>query len=506
MGRAVFCVCLLLTGSARADDTLTPLLQALENPAAVEAAVRALGAEWESELLSARWQSDAEAPRRFVARVSPELRNTFAREHVPERGRDLVLSLLHDLRDPSSESFFIALLRDGSTPPRWTARAADALARIGTDAAKEQVIAALMASASIDDRAPSDHAWGLCHAAVDAAPVGDLTRELAGVVRRLFDFAPALAVQACLSLVLRVPSVGDLAREVLEAERWPHPLVSDPRDAEAILPYAQGAALIVLANLRAPDALRRLEGAMADRSLRALPIRDGAAQGLGVVGGPRARLALRRALGDPFRRSPRVVNTLLRLGDRPSVPLLRRTALDPRAEVELRMAASNAYTLLAPASSGLTPRWENDLGALGPMGAPFEALDGRLSTFATRLAAAERCRANRTCWTRTVFDHNEQAAARALWELAVTGRFNQAEQTVLAEALVQLLEITPPGERHDLIAGAIALFARIDHATVAPHRDAISRASSAWQGRTNPMHLPFDIPLALQQLARRSRD
>jgi hypothetical protein len=73
----------------------------------------------------------------------------------------------------------------------------------------------------------------------------------------------------------------------------------------------------------------------------------------------------------------------------------------------------------------------------------------------------------------------------------------------LAAVAAETLARTEPNTEHDLVAGAIALMARLDAATVRPWLVVIRRARVAWEGRTNPMGLPFDIPLALAELERR---
>ncbi len=73
----------------------------------------------------------------------------------------------------------------------------------------------------------------------------------------------------------------------------------------------------------------------------------------------------------------------------------------------------------------------------------------------------------------------------------------------LARIAAETLARTRPNTQHDVVAGAIALLARLDRDAVRPWLVVIRRARVAWSGRTNPMGLPFDIPLALGQLERR---
>jgi hypothetical protein len=213
---------------------------------------------------------------------------------------------------------------------------------------------------------------------------------------------------------------------------------------------------------------------------------------------------LRGALRDEGLRTPRIAHALLRLGDVPSSDALREVALDETAIVEMRVSAANAYTLLAPGRRGLARAWERDLGRAPPLGPPFEALDARMSETTARLVAAERCRADSACWAELLWSDDRQQAARAFWELSRAPIADDAEAApLLAESAARAIADTPPNAQHDRVSGAIALLARVNPELGRPYLPVVRRARAAWEGRTNPMGLPFDIPLALGQLERR---
>jgi hypothetical protein len=120
-----------------------------------------------------------------------------------------------------------------------------------------------------------------------------------------------------------------------------------------------------------------------------------------------------------------------------------------------------------------------------------------------RLVGAQRCRRDYHCWAEALTDPDRQVAARAFWELARRREHSSEEAVELAAIAAETLARTPPNTEHDVVAGAIALLARLDRAAVRPWLVVIRRARVAWEGRTNPMGLPFDIPLALAELERR---
>jgi hypothetical protein len=147
--------------------------------------------------------------------------------------------------------------------------------------------------------------------------------------------------------------------------------------------------------------------------------------------------------------------------------------------------------------------WEEGLARSVDLGPPFEALDEKMVSMTGRLVAAERCGEDDACWARALFDTDRQVAARGFWQLARRREVSSDEAERLAAVAAETLARTEPNTEHDLVAGAIALMARLDAATVRPWLVVIRRARVAWEGRTNPMGLPFDIPLALAELERR---
>lgn len=493
----------LRSDGAPAEDSLAPLLAQLESCLGAEQAVAALGERWEQVLASADWDPAADGPRRFADRVALPLRSAFLSRRLPRAARHASLELLVQLAAPVGEPLFERMLEVRSCPPPWTALAADGLARLGSEGARRATAAALVAAVP-GGAAPDDAAWALCGATARVTP-GDPPAEVAEAARRLFLFAPQIAVQACMPLVSRLPDARALAERVLDGTDWPIEVDGpDPRERRMLEPYARGAALILLGNVRGEGVYERLAEALEDRTLRAQPTRDGAIQGLAALGGPRARQLLRELLRDPDRQTPRIAHALLRLGDVASLAALRQVALDGQAIVEMRMSAANAYTLLAAGQPGLARRWERDLGRAPPLGPPFEALDARMVEMTRRLVVAERCRADEACWAEALWAADAQEAARAYWQMSRSSGADEPETAaLLGAAAARVLADSPPNERHDLVAGAVALLARLDPELARPHLAVVRRARAAWEGRTNPMGLPFDIPLALGQLERR---
>ena len=468
-----------------------------------EDAVIALGERWEATLAAADWDPHAPGPRDFAERVAPPLREAFLSRRTPRDARSLALELLASLEHAVAEPLFLRMLETRTCPAPWIVLAAGGLAKLATDRGRVAIADALVASVP-EGRPPEDAAWSLC--AATARDGGDTIRDdVAEAVRRLFLFAPQIAVETCMPLVMRLPDAAALAERVLDGRDWPEPVgEADPREPRMLGPYARGAALILLGQLHAEGAYERLARALDDRSFEAQPTRDGAVQGLAALAGPRARALLRGALRDGGLRTPRIAHALLRLGDVPSAEALREAALDESAIVEMRVSAANAYTLLAPGRHGLARGWERDLGRTPPLGPPFEALDARIREMTARLVAAERCRAGSACWAELAWSDDPQQAARALWELSRAPITDDVEAApMLAETAARVIADTPPNEQHDRVSGAIALLARLEPGLGRPYLPVVRRARAAWEGRTNPMGLPFDIPLALGQLERR---
>jgi len=119
-----------------------------------------------------------------------------------------------------------------------------------------------------------------------------------------------------------------------------------------------------------------------------------------------------------------------------------------------------------------------------------------------RLVIAERCRRTEACWAGAL-TAEVQASARAFWQLSRAELDDPEINAAFAAVAARALYETPPNEQHDRVAGAIALLARLDPEVSRPHLGVVRRARVAWEGRTNPMGLPFDIPLALGQLEGR---
>ena len=478
-------------------------IAALSGCVGAEEAVIGLGERWEATLALADWDRRAPEPRAFAARVSPALRDAFLSRTTPRDARSLALELLVALEHPSAEPLFLRMLETRTCPAPWIVLAGQGLAQLGSDRGRDAIADALVASVP-EARPPHDAAWSLCTAA-SRDPDASRRDDVREAVRRLFLFAPQIAVETCMPLVVQLPDAAALAERVLDGRDWPEPVGEhDPREPRMLGPYARGAALILLGQLRAEGAYERLASALDDRSFEAQPTRDGAVQGLAALAGPRARALLRGALRDDGLRTPRIAHALLRLGDVPSADALREAALDASAIVEMRVSAANAYTLLASGRRGLARTFERDLGRAPPLGPPFEALDARMTEMTTRLALAERCRDASECWVQALWSDDPQEAARAFWELSRSSVADDAEVApMLAETAARAIADTPPNEQHDRVSGAIALLARIDPQVARPYLPVVRRARAAWEGRTNPMGLPFDIPLGLGQLARR---
>jgi len=525
--------CVLVPRSARADESVAVMIARLQLPTGRVAVVRQLGVRWEEVRRESAYDDRAPAPRAFAAEVSGALVRLIESPATAAEETRLALRLIGDLADPSSEPLLLTRLAsndvmEAGAPASRTSLVARAAARLKTPGLRIALIVALARAAPADDVVPAESAWALCEALAQtelgavaavaergAATTVLLDERIAEPVLRLFRFAPHAALASCLPLLLRAPGIADEARAVLDATpdevdgAWPRlmrvgdGLVADPRDPQILIPSGRGAALVLLAETRAPDALRRLTAAMRDRRLESWRTRDGAVQGLGAIGGPRARRVLRASLGDRALRSPRAVHALLRLGDVASVRALHALALDRDAEIELRLAAANAYTLLAPARSDGASRYAAELEALGPIGAPFEALDARLAAFAPRLAVPAACPRALACTAGYLLSSDPQMAARAFWDLTRLGPRSGADAAALAEVAAATLARTPANTEHDRVAGAIALLARLEPAVARPHLATVRAAQAEWEGRTNPMGLPFDVPLALAQLASR---
>ena len=489
-------------------------IRALDGCVGAEQAVVSLGERWERAIAEAAFDPAAAAPQRLAERLATPLRRAFLARDKPRVVRELALELLVQLQHASAEPLFARMLEVRTCPATWIALAADGLARLHSERGRVAIEEALVAAVPAGT-APHDAAWSLCSAAARVSgsagasdgEVASSTEEVAEAARRLFLFAPQIAVQSCMPLVARLPDVRALAERVLDGADWPIPVAgagADPREPRMLGPYARGAALILLGQVRADGAYERLAAALEDRSWEAQPTRDGAIQGLAALGGSRARVRLRAALRDADLRTPRVAHALLRLGDTLAAAPLREVALDSDAIVEMRISAANAYTLLAPARPRLAREWERDLGRAPPLGSPFESLDARMSEMTARLVVTERCAMRPECWVESIASGDPQEAARAFFQLSRSTLAEDAEAApLLADAAARTLAETPPNERHDLVSGAVALLARLEQEVARPYLPVVRRARVAWEGRTNPMGLPFDIPLALGQLERR---
>jgi hypothetical protein len=479
-------------------------LPRLDSCLVAEEAIYDLGASWEQVLGEADWDPMAREPRAWVRRVGPHLRRAFFNRRLPSDIRKLALILLVEIQHPEMRAVYHRMLELDHCPTEWIALAAQGLSLLGHPEDGAAVAQAFVSRVPDDGRAPKAASWALCASTARLIGSHEVPEDVAGAARRLFLFGPQLAVQSCMPLVARLPDAGDLARRVLDGDDWPQSVSDeDPRNHEMLHWYGRGGALILLGHVGGEDTLERLEAGLAEDSLMASPTRDGAVQGLAAQAGPQARALLRDALTDPARRTPRVAHALLRLGDEESAPVLRRVALEPSTLVEMRMSAANAYTLLAPGTNALARRWEHGLARSPDLGPPFEALDARMSSMVGRLVGAERCQRDYRCWASALTDPDRQVAARAFWELARRHEHSSEEAVELATIAAETLARTPPNTEHDVVAGAIALLARLDRTAVRPWLVVIRRARVAWEGRTNPMGLPFDIPLALAELERR---
>ena len=484
--------------------SLEATLRALESCLGVEQAVMTLGERWEEVLAEADWDRTAPGPRAYADRIAPALRHAFLSRDNPRAGRKLALELLVQLQHrDTGEPLFLRMLEVRSCPADWTALAADGLARLGGDGALESTRAALVASVP-EGRAPDEAAWAMC-TAVARLSDGEQPVEVQQAVRRLFLFAPQIAVGSCMPLVLALPDARALAERVIRGDDWPEQVQGvDPREERMLGPYGRGAALLALGRIGGDGVYEQLAEALEDRSIRAQPTRDGAIQGLAALGGASARMLLRQLMRDPDRRTPRIAHALLRLGDVQAAGVLREAALDPEAIVEMRVSAANAYTMLAPGRPRLVREWERDLGRSPAIGPPFEAIDARMAEMGQRLVVAERCGDDTQCWAEALSSDDPQIAARAFYQLSRSRLVDDDEAApLLATAAAGILAMTPPNERHDLVSGAIALLARVDAEHARAHLPVVRRAHMAWEGRTNPMGLPFDIPSALGQLAER---
>ncbi len=476
----------------------------LDSCLVAEEAIYDLGASWERVLGEADWDPMAREPRAWVRHVGPHLRRAFFNRRLPPDVRQLALILLVETQNPDMRPVYRRMLELDHCPTEWLALAAQGLSLLGNPEDGAAVARAFVSRVPTDGHAPRPSAWALCAATARMIGPGEVSPEVADAARRLFLFGPQLAVQSCMPLVTRLPDAAELACRVLDEDGWPEAVSDeDPRNHEMLHWYGRGGAFILLGQVGGEDALNRLAAGLAEDSLMAAPTRDGAVQGLAARAGPRARALLRQALADPARRTPRVAYALLRLGDEESAPVLRRVALEPSSLVEMRMSAANAYTLLAPGAAGLARRWEEGLSRSADLGPPFEALDERMAQMVGRMVGAERCRSDYRCWAEALSDPDRQVAARAFWQLARRQEHSPEEAEALAAIAAETLARTPPNTEHDVVAGAIALLARLDRSAVRPWLSVIRRARVAWAGRTNPMGLPFDIPLALAELERR---
>jgi hypothetical protein len=510
---AVALLVLALSGQAEAQD-------ALASCATADVAVEELGHGWEAALAEAGWDPLAEGPRRFAADAGPRLSRAFMDRRLSGDTRRMALGLLANLRVPEMRETYRTMLASDHCPPTWVALAAQGIGYLLEPGDRERLARAFVLQVPSSDsgglraplrpprgRAPRDAAWALCSATARAylEEAEEIPPEALDAARRLFVFGPQVAVEACMPMLRRLPDAVALAHRVLDGDDWPVAVEGpDPRIHRMLGWYGRGGALLLLAAVRGPDALERLEAALEDRDPLAAPTRDGAVQGLAMLAGPDARRILRGLLADDELRTPRVAHALLRLGDVASAEALRAAALDARALVEVRVSAASAYTLLAPGRAGVTRRWERDLARAAPLGPPFEPLDARMAEMGARLAIAERCRGDQACLAEALTAADVQGRARAFFELARAPSLPPEAEPLLAEVSAMTLTLTPPNEQHDVVAGAIALLARLPAALAHAHLPSIRRARVAWEGRTNPMGLPFDIPLALGELERRA--
>lgn len=469
-----------------------------------EDALYDLGRSWEEVLASADWDPRGAEPRAWVRRVGPHLRRAFFNRRLAPGTRKLALVLLVEVQYDDMRAVYRRMLELDHCPTDWVSMAAQGLSLMGHADDERAIMEAFVAAAPADGYAPGPSSWALCAAAGRMVRGAEPPPEVAAAVRRLFLFGPQLALQVCMPLLVRLPDAPALAHRVLDGDDWPIAVTGDdPRNHEMLHWYGRGGALILLGHTGGAEAIPRLAAGLAEDTLMAAPTRDGAVQGLAAQAGPEARALLRGALSDPARRTPRVAHALLRLGDEASAPALRDVALEGSGLVEMRMSSANAYSLLAPGRPGVARRWERALARSPDLGAPFQALDARMATMVGRLLGAERCAGDDACWAAALTDPDPQVAARAFWELARRPAFGEGEETALAAVAGETLARTPPNEQHDVVAGAIALLARVDRDSARPWLPVIRRARVAWEGRTNPMGLAFDIPLALAELERR---
>lgn len=464
------------------------------------ASVEEVGARWERALAEAGWDAEAPPVRLEAERLGAWLVARLADEREATDDAHAAVRLLAELASAGGAPTLRHVLAEPRCAPSLRGLAALGLARSAEPDDRGRLADAL-AAAVPEGRAPAPHAFTLCEAAQRAFP-GAAFERASAAAERLFLFAPHVAMARCSRLVVRRGSAAATARRVLDDPQWPYAVDgADDRDRAILTTLGRGAALIVLGELRTSDALPRLLEAARTRTLQTRATRDGAIQGLAALALPEARRELRAMVTDADRRAPRVAHALLRLGDVAAADALREAALDRGALVEMRLSAANAYTLLATGSPQVADGWVSGLEAAGPIGSPFEALDARLGSFHARLAVAARCGRRVDCWIDAAHAADPQERARALWQLPRLGRDPRVTDAFV-EAAVDTLEHTPPDERHDAVVGAVVVLRYVEADRVRPHRSTIRRARVAWEGRTSPMGLPIDIPLALLQLER----